>query len=405
MRTLRCPRCNASVTVAPGATPVCSQCGYGKAPPGTAASAGAASAAKRTPPGPVAGQPDNAGAPPGAHGEEPPPRSGPRVLLVTFLVVLLLASAAAAVLWATGILSSDPPPSSEEAARTAEMAFRNFNADISSPQGNVTNFTLRGRTSEGPMAASIHFEMERGVASMRLLVSVQADVPEDAPPGSPTFAIKNEVICAPGGFATRVDEEWLIARPQPCDDLTLSEIAPFAGSPLANLEQAVNSAPMDLDVRARTATYSAPEGGTYTIHYDAKGRLVRVDQDTPGGTGTLTVSYEPRRAIALPEGERIPAELRGNGEWRSNTYVYRMQASRTYPIDEFELRIAERGLPVATMPFANGTSGNFTLVMHDGDGIWQEGDGFDLTAEREYEIIVWDKWANRDVRDIPLRRR
>lgn len=172
-----------------------------------------------------------------------------------------------------------------------------------------------------------------------------------------------------------------------------------------------------------TATY-VPQGNSSEVRYEARiedGRIQTLklsgNQTTRAPQAALiqfTVTYGERQPIPRPPPDkRIPAGLTVNTTFAPGEYRWNLLANASGALDpaEFEVRIvaasqAPTADPVANFSLRDGieqVSQGFTFrFQDDGDGALDVGDSFvvsnpDWTTQEQYQVIVWDAWANAPV--------
>ncbi len=292
--------------------------------------------------------------------------------------------------------------SPEEAEAVSQEALETFAADFASPTGGSLT-TVAGEFGFGKDStdtATFAMEWGRG-GSASVILSTGG-----------SFGVDLKLFCGPGSIVIVIGEQAVEARPQP--DKACMESFQDTGDPLdlgefENLDLLNITAHPDGTVTARYTD----EDGTVTIAIDAKGRVSRMDIDTESGTGFLDMGYGERRTITVPQAdERMPALINGFGDHNGQVYQWNgLGGDETQPFSEFEVRVidAESQEVVATFPVGeNGEANGFTFMFtDDGDGVFDGGDSFSISREgwntvNQYEVVVWDRWADRALGDVPI---
>ncbi len=159
-----------------------------------------------------------------------------------------------------------------------------------------------------------------------------------------------------------------------------------------------------------TAVYEDEEGRVEML-IDRQGRVSRMDVEADEGSGFLVVEYGKRRALEAPDAtDRIPITMFGYGSFISGAYTWNAGWSgETAPYDEIEVRIMQDDELIATLPAGQDTSASgFTIDWtDDGDGLFGGNDTFTITSDswtssNQYEVVVWDTWADAEVGDVPI---
>ncbi len=310
----------------------------------------------------------------------------------TLLVVLLVLT--------SGCFGSDPKALSQEEAETvAEEALQDFAKNFASATGgDLTKVEGEFSVSQGS-AEKAEFTMEwgrNGAARVALTGS----------------GIEILLVCDADSTVLVFGGQAIESRPRPgaaCLDSIQDSGDPLDVGEFENLD-ALNVTPHpDGTV---TAVFQDDEG-TIIVKIDAKGRISRMDIDSDSGDGFLVMSYGERRTITVPDAdERMPASINGFGSHSGTVYRWEgFGGDEHQPFNEFEVRVidAQSRSTVATFPMGqNGEQAGFTFTFQDdGDGQFDGGDSFtishpDWASTNQYDVVVWDRWADRELGDAPI---
>lgn len=164
------------------------------------------------------------------------------------------------------------------------------------------------------------------------------------------------------------------------------------------------------------------EEGTMVVLIDKKGRIVRLEMDSPEGQGTFDIGYGARETIQIPEATvRMPAQLYASDSLEEGTLLGTIHSSDDAPpLDEMELRLVSRDwekdtkevmVRFALLAGEEQTSDGYAFTYDDvdGDGRVSENDTYTLSHpgwENEYwidgEIMFYDLWAEGYANESPV---
>lgn len=165
-----------------------------------------------------------------------------------------------------------------------------------------------------------------------------------------------------------------------------------------------------------TATFSSP-AGNLTITADRRDRPVHVAMSGAFGDLTANLSYGTRATFSMPAPvARAALSARNSTNLYDGNFSWEMRdPNANASIADFEVRVLNGSTRerIATFRLDGGaqTAAGFRFVFADRDGdgnlsrddiIWIERD--DWTRERDYQVQVWDTWADAPVvrgRDVP----
>ncbi len=295
------------------------------------------------------------------------------------------------------------PLSEEEAKVVAEDALNAFATDFASPDGgDLTTVSGEFGFGSGNAMDKATFFIEWGTGGS---TSVSLST-------GGSFGVEIKLLCDPGSVVIDFGGETVEARPQPgkaCMESFQDTGDPLELGEFENLDLLQITPHKD---RTVTAVYKDDEGNI-TIKIDAKGRITRMDLDTGTGSGFMQMGYGNRRAIALPDAEqRMPALINGIGSHDGTVYTWSgLGGEASEPFSEFEVRVLhpESKEVLAAFPVGqDGSAAGFTFTfMDDGDGVFDGGDSFTIsheawTSNSQYQVVVWDRWADRALGDIPI---
>lgn len=312
------------------------------------------------------------------------------------LIILLLSATLA------GCFGSDGPRqlSQEDAEDVARDALQDFADDFASPDGGDLR-AVSGEFSTPQQGGMAHIDMEWG-AEGTAHVGVRLGDDEQATRAD-IYCSQNEVVLILGGAS-------LEARPRPGQSCL--NAVQETGDPL-NTDQ-LGEAELDEVVANPDGTVRASftdDNGTVRITIDAKGRLERIDIEAPQSSGFLDVDYGTRSVIDMPDADdRMPMVLFASGFFDGEAFVWSApEGNESNPYDEFEVRVLDSGETVATFtPGADGEENGFSFTWQDdGDGEFGHDDRFIIesaawTEAGQYDVQVWDLWADREVDDVPI---
>lgn len=388
MSATPCPRCGAEVSGPEGAA--CPACGAGDA----------------AAPGPEAVAPASAPAPrPGGRWRVP-------ALAGAVLVVALLVAA-----YFIGFGGSDPTAlSQEEAEQTAALALADLTAGVHAPDGGDLR-VLSGTFSfddEDMGSGTLAMEMEWGRQETgRFLLSL-------ATTGGFSIDFQVEAFCGGAYDVIVFGKEAYESRPAPegtsCMDLATQD-GMMDGLPLLDFDRGNASQRMEVTPHGDgtvTARFSDEEGD-YTLHVDARGRATRIEVSSTEASGAFDAHYGARRLITPPETTgRMPSGVGGECWFSDGACTYDARDGDDAPLSDFEVRLYPAGAtpeddpgaaPAAAFPLDGGaqSAGGFSFTpIEDGDGLFGDGDSFQVTAPGDgYQVVVWDLWADRSVDDHP----
>jgi hypothetical protein len=409
MPNLRCPRCKAVVAVAPGASPVCSACGFG-------------SAAQAAAPSPAA-------APQGVATAPPPRQARTGMVVAAALVGLLVVAGLATAGWVLLRDGSSAGALSESEAESRLVAALAGMPDALSGQGGSGSSQLRKVTMEmsgdlGPEgfglgAGGMEIEMEWGTGGVRRMQVSSSG-------GAFTFAM--EVFCTDERLVMVVGDESYGSRPavdgDPCEDFDTEDADLFGDDspvPLGELEAEGADITRHGD-GSLTAVLQDPAGdGVATVRIDSKGRVASMEVEGQGESEGMQMEmlfdYGSRRSISVPEPDGlVPAALVTEQSFDDAAHRLTLtvvESPQRPPLDEMEVRVLDGflGEPAAAFPLdqASGTQGNVTyrFTDADADGRLSPGDAIVLSDpswdwEFDADAVVYDVLADGEVNSSPM---
>ncbi len=296
----------------------------------------------------------------------------------------------------------------EERVATAVSRLGNM-ADIQDVPEELSNMDVQMQGEEEGMRFKVDMEVEWGTQDAVYL---------DMNVASGGFSFRIELYCDPDTTIIVFGDEAYEARGDDCthgfmggDDVSAG---PADGEmPCMNLSSGEAS---DVTVNSNgtiTATVTVTEDGetyTCTVIVNDEGRVIHVSVTGPAATGSFSFTYGSRSPINFPETtERIPATVSGFGFLNTGRYEWEAFMGDGTPLQEFEIRVYDGDELVASFGVpGGGTEGGFTLIWEDdGQAGFTADDAFTITNptwtdQDDYEVVIWDTWADRDVDDNPI---
>lgn len=300
-----------------------------------------------------------------------------------------------AVLVLSGCADLITPP--EERVKAALESF----PDEMGPDGSIKK--LEGSfTSEG---TSFTADVDIEVGDNRVVVfTVSAGI------------ISMKVYCGETRSITQLGQRAMEGRSQ-------NEMCPGAtpGESIFEGDLEVSSVEERDDGTLRADVVSTSSDGERTlldVTVDAEGRVSRMTIENATGTFEFEVDYGPRRTISMPQATaRIPADISFREDFSDGTYSWSATAHNdTVDLGEFEVRVTDTDdsgdeVIVATFdptdPSSQEEAGFAFQFQDDGDGFLTAGDSFTISNDNwtyiwEYDVVVWDRWAEAGLGEFPL---
>lgn len=379
MRALRCPRCQTAVHVADNEQPQCMSCGFGRQIQQVSQNVQASQATS----------------------QEAPRRTG-LVVAVVVVAALLVAGVAAASLYALGTFDDKPAPgafSEEESRIRVEEALAALPGDMAEGgKLRIMTGTMAFQDEEffGDMDGSFRLEWGTGGA-MKATISMKQ--------GPITIAF--EIYCAAERTIMVFDDKAIEERVSEWGDC--SEFKDAEGG----LDEFVLTDIEEDGIEITSVTSHADGSITATlvndtttghVKVDPQGRLLEMSMEEEEGEMEMAFVYGARQAIQLPtDAQRAPADIDGHGSWYEGVYEWEAFSwGPTAPLDEFEVRVMDGDTQVASFNLDGGPQSTGDIAFQfedDGDGEFGGQDTFTITAPQEYDVVVWDLWADRDIED------
>lgn len=316
--------------------------------------------------------------------------------------VALLAAVAMAVAMSGCFGFGSQRLSDEEARAATDEALRTFAQDFSSPAGGdlrLVRGEFGGQDVDAPMGGDVVFELEWGAEGRsRVALTVSGN--------RVTYDVS--LHCGPEGTVVTFGAERMERRPRQgscleavggrSDPLDIDELE---GHHIEDVEPH-----RDGSVTATLAT----DDGTMTVEVDEKGRLERIDF---AEGGFLSVDYGQRQVIQMPEPTSLmPVLVFGSGQFAQGQYQWTaFGGDETAPFNDIDVRVLDQSNATAasfTVRSGEQTQEGFVLTFNDdGDGVFGAGDSFTLrsdawTSADQFEVLVWDTWADREVGDLAI---
>lgn len=228
--------------------------------------------------------------------------------------------------------------------------------------------------------------------------------------------ISMKVYCGKTDSVTQIGQEAMEGRSR-------NELCPdeSPGESVFEGELEVTSVEERDDGTLRADVVSTSSKGDRTVldvTLDPEGRVSRMTIENETATAELEVDYGPRRTISMPQAtSRVPADVSFREDFSDGTYSWRATAHNdTVGLDEFEVRVTETDdsgneVIVATFdpsdPSSQEEAGFTFRFQDDGDGALTMGDSFtvsndDWTYIWEYDVVVFDRWAEAGLGEFPL---
>ena len=289
---------------------------------------------------------------------------------------------------------------------TARAALDELFAGIRDGTGSLSK--LEGTLSGGGYSAPFSLEISRD-GTRHFNLSAGMFVMDVYCRGDKTVRmIGGEPFAARGGCP--LDGGRLGAPDDALDKLNVSSVG-RDGAMLVVVFEGPPAPPDALDEDDR-ALFGSTASLKLTI--DGRGNARHVEMSAPGASGmNATASHEPRKRGTLPEtDQRLAAAIDADADFHDGVYGWKVDdAYDNASLDEIEVRVQgvgqRAGAGSATFDPSDGSEQNvsgfvFQFDDADSDGRLSEGDGFTLTNpdwryQNEYEVVVWDTWA-----DAPL---
>ncbi len=258
-------------------------------------------------------------------------------------------------------------------------------------------------------SGTLDFEMEWGKnGATRFLMDLQSS-------GGYSIGLRSETFCG-GAFDVVVyGNEVYESRPTEdrsmCTGGALSDESEGPGFLGEEFTEDSNNLTVTPNANGTvTATFS-DEDGTYTALIDDKGRVQSMTIESPQGAGTMHFDYGSPKTLTPPTATgRAPSSVDGFCWFFDGECEYEAEAGNDAPLSDFEVRVYHSGFdpedqPAAVFAMDGGTQTfeEFSFILReDGNGQFGAGDVLLIRAPSdEYELVVWDLWADRDVQDDP----
>lgn len=285
---------------------------------------------------------------------------------------------------------------------TAKSAIENFPAELG-PDGTVKE--LDGTFESSESAVTAEFSIEIGSNGVRVF-SISASI------------VNIKVYCGENRGVTQWGDKVLEARTDP-DMCTNQGSDPgesvFEGEIEVQNAERQDDGTISADV---VSTSSTGEESTIDVTLDEEGRIASMTIANSTGRFEFEVDHGSRRTIDIPETtDRRPADVTGRTTFRAGNYTWTATAHNdSVPLEEFEVRVTDTDqsgdeVVVATFdPSRSGTQeeNGFSFRFEDnGDGALTTDDWFtvsrdDWEYEWDYDVVVWDEWAEAGIDEVAL---
>lgn len=294
---------------------------------------------------------------------------------------------------------ADIAVSPEEKVRTALETF----PDEMGPNGSVKK--LEGTFSSDQTSLTADVEIEVGDNGVYVF-TISAGI----------FSFK--VYCTESSSLTQFGQRTLEARsrhevcPGEADEPGESVLE---GEIEVQSTQTLEDGTIEADV---VATSAEGDRSVIDVVLNADGKIASMSIENATGTFEFEIDYGPRRTINMPDPTaRMPADVSYRDEFSDGTYTWTAtNHNDTVPLEEFEIRVTEANesgedVVLATFdpdnPDIQEEAGFTFRFEDDGDGALTSGDSFTVSKDDweyiwEYDVVVWDTWAEVGIDELVL---
>ena len=295
------------------------------------------------------------------------------------------------------------PLSEEEARDLARQAIEDLARDLAGDGGDISKLSADLDFAAPEFGSgSIQFVLEWGLQGTgAATVSMSAGA----------FSVAMEQQCGTERHVTEFGGERFETRPTSaaCTDLLSASGIDSGGLDFTDFDQLQEVSVTPHKGGSVTAVYTQ-EDARLTVHVDAAGRVRSIDLEADEGSGTIEFERGARRLITpAPADDRMPSGASAFCFYSAGSCQADVYDGDDAPLAELEVRIYASGdeagtdAPLATLAVRDGASqdGDWALAYEDdGDGLFGDGDSFTVTGpDADVEVVVWDLWADKDIRD------